>query len=56
MHAIVMKEVCMISHLERVDYKAFIGLDWVDDKHDVCVQDGVTGKREFVVIQQISLL
>ena len=26
-------------------------LDWADDKHDVCVQDGVTGKREFVVIQ-----
>lgn len=41
----------MISHLERVDYKAFIGLDWADDKHDVCVQDGVTGKREFAVIR-----
>lgn len=41
----------MISHLDHADYKAFIGLDWANDKHDVCVQDGSTGTREFAVIK-----
>ena len=27
-----------------------MGIDWADTKHDVCIQSGIKGKREFVVI------
>jgi len=30
---------------ELSQYTAVIGIDWADKKHDVCVQDMVTGKR-----------
>ena len=55
MHAILMKEVCMISHLDSVDYKAFIGLDWADDKHDVCVQDGLLMQNSGISPKWLSL-
>ena len=33
------------------EYAAFIGLDWADKKHDICLVDAATGKKEFSVIK-----
>ncbi len=41
----------MNSHLNNTNYKAFVGIDWANDKHDICIQDPLTGKREFSVIK-----
>ena len=27
-----------------------VGIDWADTKHDVCIQSGIEGKREFALI------
>ncbi|MCZ6880227.1 MAG: IS110 family transposase, partial [Gammaproteobacteria bacterium] len=32
-------------------YAAFIGLDWADRKHDICLQPAGTQRREFSVIE-----
>ncbi len=34
------------------DYAAFVGFDWADKKHDLCLIDAATGKKEFSVIKQ----
>jgi transposase len=34
------------------EFAAFIGLDWADRKHDVCLQTVPDGRREFAVIEQ----
>ena len=31
-------------------YVAFVGIDWADTKHDVCIQAAGSGKREFAVV------
>ena len=41
----------MKTHLEINQYHAFVGIDWADDKHDICLQDLATNKREFSVIE-----
>jgi transposase len=33
------------------EYAAFVGLDWADKKHDCCLFDATTGKKEFSVIK-----
>lgn len=33
------------------DYAAFIGIDWADRKHDICLQSAGTDEREFSQIQ-----
>ena len=33
------------------EYKAFVGLDWADKKHDICLQSADSSKREFYQIQ-----
>lgn len=33
------------------DYAAFVGFDWADKKHDICLVDATTGKKEFSVIK-----
>ena len=40
-----------MSEQETVVYTAHIGIDWANSKHDVCVQQADSGKREFDVIQ-----
>lgn len=35
---------------ERTTFSAYVGIDWADTKHDVCIQSGIEGKREFAVI------
>jgi hypothetical protein len=41
----------MNTHLEINKYRAFVGIDWANDKHDICLQDLATNKREFSVIE-----
>ena len=33
------------------EFAAFVGLDWADATHDVCVQAAGTERREFVVLE-----
>ena len=33
------------------DYAAFVGFDWADKKHDLCLVDATSGKKEFTVIK-----
>jgi transposase len=36
---------------EAIFYSAYVGIDWADSKHDVCVQQAKSNAREFDVIQ-----
>ncbi len=36
--------------LNETDYVAFVGIDWADRKHDVCIQGANSEQREFAVI------
>jgi len=38
-----------MNHLKR-KFSIFVGLDWANKKHDVCVQIGESYKRRFEVI------
>ena len=31
-------------------FTAFVGIDWADKKHDVCIQEANCDRREFAVI------
>lgn len=33
------------------EYAAFVGFDWADKKHDICLVDAASGKKEFSVIK-----
>lgn len=33
------------------EFAAFIGFDWADKKHDLCLVDAATGKKEFSIIK-----
>ena len=34
-----------------VGYSVYVGIDWADSKHDVCIQPKLSGEREFAVIR-----
>jgi transposase len=34
------------------DFAAFVGIDWSDKKHDLCLVEATTGRKEFSVIKQ----
>ena len=36
---------------EAIVYSAYVGIDWADSKHDVCVQQANSDARQFDVIQ-----
>ncbi len=36
--------------LNESKYVAFVGIDWSDTKHDVCIQEANSERREFAVI------
>src|SRR5262250_1872325 len=40
----------MMKSLPGCEFAAFIGIDWADAKHDVCLQVANTEKREFAVL------
>ena len=33
-----------------IEYAAFVGIDWADRKHDVCLHAAGSSKREFSVL------
>lgn len=39
-----------MNSLTSTSFTAFIGIDWADTKHDVCLQASNSDKREFAVI------
>lgn len=34
----------------KTDFVAYVGIDWADRKHDICLYDATTEKREYSVI------
>lgn len=36
---------------EQSEFAAYVGLDWADRKHDLCLQVGTTGARERLVLE-----
>jgi transposase len=40
----------MMKHQQGNDFAAFIGIDWADEKHDICLQPADSGHREFEVL------
>ena len=40
----------MMKSLTGCEFAAFIGIDWADAKHDICLQVANTEKREFAVL------
>ena len=40
-----------MSRLTTHEFAAFIGLDWADAKHDICLQVTGSDKREFKVLK-----
>jgi transposase len=36
-----------MNHLTHDDYAAYIGIDWADTKHDICLQAADSKRREF---------
>ncbi len=34
----------------NIEFTAYVGIDWVDKKHDACVQAAQSNQREIVVI------
>jgi hypothetical protein len=37
-----------MAHLAQEEFAAFVGLDWADATHDVCIQATGTARREFL--------
>src|SRR5712692_1839796 len=40
-----------MKHMSQEEFAAFVGLDWADAKHDVCVQAAGTERREFGILE-----
>jgi transposase len=40
-----------MKHVSQEDFAAFVGLDWADAKHDICIQATGSEKREFLVLE-----
>src|SRR5256712_3310274 len=40
-----------MKHVSQEECAAFVGLDWADTKHDVCLQAAGTTHREFLVLE-----
>ena len=38
-----------MKHVSQEDFAAFVGLDWADAKHDICIQATGSEKREDTV-------
>jgi hypothetical protein len=40
-----------MNEQESVVYSVYVGIDWADKKHDVCIQSKHSEVREFAVIR-----
>ncbi len=43
-----------MNEQDTVVYSAYVGIDWADSKHDVCIQSAASKMREFAVIRHRS--
>ena len=41
----------VMNEQELVGYSVYVGIDWADSKHDVCIQSATSDMREFAVIR-----
>ena len=39
-----------MNTLNTTSFTAFIGIDWADAKHDICIQSTDSDEREFTVL------
>ncbi len=39
-----------MDEINKISFTAFIGIDWADTKHDICVHSPESGEREFDII------
>ena len=44
----------VMSEKSVSNYTAYVGLDWADSKHDVCIQTPESDKREFAVVPYVQ--
>ena len=40
-----------MNEQEAAGYSVYVGIDWADSKHDVCIQSKLSDEREFAVIR-----
>ena len=40
-----------MSEQEAIAYSVYVGIDWADSKHDVCIQSKSSDEREFAVVR-----
>lgn len=40
-----------MSQNKDIQFSAFVGIDWADQKHDICLSDPKTNKLEFLVLK-----
>jgi hypothetical protein len=40
-----------MTRLPTDEFASFVGIDWADAKHDVCLQAAGSQKREFSVLE-----
>ena len=40
-----------MTHVEHGEFAAFVGIDWADAKHDVCLQAAGSAKREGLTLE-----
>ena len=46
-----------MDDLNKTFFTAYVGIDWANSKHDVCIQSADGGKREFdVIAHQVELI
>src|SRR5262244_412488 len=42
---------CRMTHVAHGEFAAFVGIDWADAKHDVCLQAAGSTKREGLMLE-----
>lgn len=40
-----------MADLATLEFAAFVGIDWADRKHDICLVDGATRRKQFLVLE-----
>jgi transposase len=40
-----------MADLTTLDFAAFVGIDWADRKHDICLLEAETGRKQFLVLE-----
>ena len=39
-----------MDRTNKIEFTAYVDIDWADEKHDICIQEANNEKREFSVI------